>query len=320
MVSITKVRECNARAASDARTVCVFAGATSGIGAGTLSRLVQMRPNSTFYVIGRSATRFAQFQQQHLVHSIHSQNGNGQVIFLEAEISILAQVDDVCRRIARLENRVDWLYMSPGMIPLNGPQYTSEGLETCFALSYYSRVRLLINLIPLLNRSPRPTVLNVLNGGKEQPLLEDDLGLNHNWSALRVVNHSTTMTSLVFDHLSAQNPEIAFIHAQPGWVHTDNFARLSDSDHGLMWGLIVAGIQTLVNVLVALFGISASEAGERQAFHLASGLFGPGTWLVDHQSDDVAPNLVIMQGRRHSLPAKVWNHTHEVFEKTLLSQ
>ncbi|KAJ0418302.1 hypothetical protein BJY00DRAFT_315031 [Aspergillus carlsbadensis] len=315
MVALTAVRECNTCAASDERMVCVCAGATSGIGAGTLSRLVQLRPNSTFYVIGRSAARFAAFQQQDLIGSIQSQNGSGKVVFLEAEFSVLAQVDDVCRKISGIENRVDWLYMSPGMIPLNGAQFTSEGLETCFALSYYSRARLLTNLLPLLNRSRRPKVLNVLNGGKEQPLLEDDLGLEHNWSAIRVVNHSTTMTSLLLDHLSAQNPEIAFIHAQPGWVHTDNFARLSDGDHGLVWDLVVRGIQSVVTVLVTIFGISTSEAGERQAFHLTSGLFGPGTWLVDHHSEDVAPNLVMKQGRQQSLPGKVWSHTDGFFTK-----
>ncbi|KAK2752690.1 hypothetical protein FQN54_008068 [Arachnomyces sp. PD_36] len=319
MVPLTNVRECNARTVSDEHTVCVLAGATSGIGASTLSQLVELRPNGTFFVIGRSAARFARSQQQHLIKSIQSQKGSGHVVFLEAEFGILAQVDDVCRQIARREERVDWLYMSPGMLPFNGAQYTSEGLETCFALSYYSRARLLINLMPLMKRSPRPKVLNVLNGGKEQSVLEDDLGLNHNWSALRVVNHSTTMTSLLFDHLSAQNTKIAFIHAQPGWVHTDNFARLSEDAHGVIWGLIVTGIQSLARVLVALFGISVGEAGERQAFHLTSSLFGPGTWLVDHQSQDVPPNQVVRQARQHSLPSTIWRHTNEVFQKILPS-
>lgn len=180
-------------------------------------------------------------------------------------------------------------------------------------------MRLLTNLLPLLRQSPQPRVLNVLNAGKEQPLLEDDLGLKKNWSAIQVVNHSTTMTSLLFDYLSAQNPGIAFIHTQPGWVHTDNFARLLDPEQGLMWRLTVTCIQCLARTLVELFGISASEAGERQAFHLASGLFGPGAWTVDYRSEDVAPNSAMKRARQDSLSVKVWNHTNEVFVEALRS-
>lgn len=127
MVAFTTVTECNVRAASDEPSVCVFAGATSGIGAGTLTRVAELRPNSTIYVIGRSAARFANGQQRDLVQSIKSRNGTGQVIFLEAEFSLLAQVDDVCRQVASRESRVDWLYMSPGMLPFNGANCMALG-------------------------------------------------------------------------------------------------------------------------------------------------------------------------------------------------
>ncbi|KAI0483193.1 hypothetical protein GGR56DRAFT_230644 [Xylariaceae sp. FL0804] len=41
----------------EARRVRVFIGATSGIGFGTLRRMVTMLPNSIFYLLGQSAAR-----------------------------------------------------------------------------------------------------------------------------------------------------------------------------------------------------------------------------------------------------------------------
>ncbi|KAI1116884.1 hypothetical protein F5Y14DRAFT_448680 [Nemania sp. NC0429] len=92
-----------------------------------------------------------------------------------------------------------------GGVPINGVEYTAQGLDACFALSYYSRMRLLSNLLPLLRRSEGGgRVLSVLNGGKEAFINEDDIGLDKNWSLFSVVGHTTLLTSLALDHLAAQ--------------------------------------------------------------------------------------------------------------------
>lgn len=55
------IKQYNAQFASQnhENLVCVFAGATSGIGASTLQKMVSILGASTFYVLGRSKTRFA---------------------------------------------------------------------------------------------------------------------------------------------------------------------------------------------------------------------------------------------------------------------
>jgi hypothetical protein len=87
-------------------------------------------------------------------------------------------------------------------VALTGRIDTNEGLEMCFALSSYSRMRLLWNLLPFLRQSPRPRALSMLNGGKKQRMRDDDVGLERHWSTLAVVTHTTTMTSLAFKHLA----------------------------------------------------------------------------------------------------------------------
>lgn len=76
-----------------------------------------MLHSPTIYVIGRSASRFANRKTK-----LEILNTKAKIIFLEAEISLLSEVDRVCKQIISTEKRVDYLYMSPGLMPLNGPE------------------------------------------------------------------------------------------------------------------------------------------------------------------------------------------------------
>lgn len=103
----------------DAGLVCVFVGATSGIGASTLETMVQKLLKSTFYVLGRSASRFANQRAK-----LDSLSPSCKIVFIQAEVSLLSAVDAACKEITASEQKVDYVYMSPGLIPLNGPQCT----------------------------------------------------------------------------------------------------------------------------------------------------------------------------------------------------
>lgn len=331
MVKATKIRQCNARFASEHHggLVCVFAGATSGIGASTLERMALMLHAPTFYVLGRSAARLASQRAK-----LESLNPTCQVVSLEAEVSLLSDVDTVCKQITAAERKVDILYMSPGLYPLNGPQCTclqvvnfqtltgridtKEGLETCFTISYYSRMRLICNLLPLLRQSPRPRVLSVLNGGKEKSMYDEDIGLEQHWATRAVIDHATTMTSLAFEHLAENDQRITFLHAFPGLVRTDIFARLTaPASSGVAWRVVLASIRGLFAILILFFGMSAEDSGERQAFHLTSDIYSPGAWRIDSLSDQVYASGVLEQYRERGWPEKVWEHNVRIFDKAL---
>ena len=334
MVKATTIRQCNARFASEHHEglVCVFAGATSGIGAGTLERMALLLHAPTFYVLGRSAARFSSQRAK-----LQSLNPSCTVVFLQAEVSLLSDVDTACKQITDSEKKVDYLYMSPGLMPLNGPQCTclhalnihlltgfvdtKEGLETCFAISYYSRMRLVWNLLPLLRQSPRPRVLSVLNGGKEKAMRDEDVGLEQHWSATTIINHTTTMTSLAFEYLAENDKHIVFMHAFPGWVRTDIFARLTAPEScGVAWKVALALIRGLVAIIMRLFAVSVQDSGERQAFHLTSDRYGPGAWRIDDQSEQVLAAGVLEKYREREWPEKIWEHTVRIFEKVLANE
>jgi NADP-dependent 3-hydroxy acid dehydrogenase YdfG len=121
MVHISTIRERNARYTKEhsAGLVCVFVGATAGIGAATLERMVQMLDDSTFYVLGRSATKF-QAQKSKL----ESLNTNNKISFIQTEVSLVSGVDDACQLVVEKENEVDYLYMSAGKVPFEGATCT----------------------------------------------------------------------------------------------------------------------------------------------------------------------------------------------------
>ena len=314
----------------DVGLVCVFAGATSGIGAGTLEAMVQKLQKSTFYVLGRSASRFANQRVR-----LESLGPSCKIVFIQAEVSLLSSVDDACKQIVASEQKVDYLYMSPGLLPLNGPQCTclpnaelavadtvpldtKEGLELCFALSYYARIRLVCDLLPLLRQSPRPRVLSVLNGGKEKALHGQDLGLDEHWSPFSVINHTTTMTTLAFEHLAEENRRLAFLHAYPGLVKTNIFSRLTPPESsGLLWRVTLASIRGLAAMAMLCFGMEVKECGERQAFHLTTDRYGPGMWRINSASEPVSAPGVLERYREGSWSERVWEYTMSIFDLTL---
>lgn len=176
-------------------------------------------------------------------------------------------------------------------------------------------MRLTGNLLPLLLVAPRPRVLSVLNGGKEKTLREDDLGLVHNWSPFGVIGQCTTMTTLAFDHLAAQNKGITFVHAFPGFVRTNISSMAAPPGSGTLKRVYVAVVRSLIGVLMVFMGITPEASGERHAFYLTSPVFGSGVSLVDDKSEVVKAPLVLGQYRAAGWPKRVWEFTQSVFDR-----
>jgi hypothetical protein len=194
---------------------------------------------------------------------------------------------------------------------------TEEGLELCFVVSYYSRSRLVSNLLPLLRKSPLPRVLSILNGTKEKRIDESDIGLEKNWGIVSVVNHTTICQSLAFDYLAADdgNKNITFIHATPGFVNTGTPRTTYPSKKdGLLWWAFVSVMQVVSGWIIRYFGFTLQESGERHAFHLTSGDFMPGSWRTNKYNDIVPDNVALKHYQEHGWAEKIWDHTLRVWD------
>ncbi|CAG7561046.1 unnamed protein product [Fusarium equiseti] len=313
--------------------VAVFVGATRGIGSATLKALTPKLEKPRLYVIGRSQAKF-----EPELTTLRECNPNAEIRFLEAQVSLLKEVDDVCDRILQIESYLDLLYMSPGSLAFGGPHYTEEKIDLCFALSFYSRMRFIGRLLPILLQASKPRVFSVLAGGHETPLYikDGDIGLrnNGNYTAPRAVNQVTTLHSLALMHFASQHTKVSWLHVYPGWVATDFLSNLLQSAGviGVLVGKIIGPIYRLVSK-------SEDECGQRQASYALSGRYPSRDMIcaamVDMNSQEQCHGAcggfyrVLSDGRtatgnevlgpleKGEWPRKVAEHVQEVFDAVL---
>jgi hypothetical protein len=156
-------------------------------------------------------------------------------------------------------------------------------------------------------------------------MVEDDLGLEDkkNYATRAAMTHTTTMMSLALEYLSQQHKDIVFLHAYPGLVRTDIFARLeAPPGSSLLRKLVVVFVSKGVTALMWLFGIPPEESGERQAWHLTSTVFEKGKLhQINQKSDEIAPGdlKVFEDYKQRGWPERVWEYTMRVLERAVAS-
>ncbi|KAJ7882594.1 hypothetical protein B0H14DRAFT_3082489 [Mycena olivaceomarginata] len=110
---------------------------------------------------------------------------------------------------------------------VRGPQGHAWGLEPSMSTRYYSPLRAVQQLLPLLNAAPSPRVISVLAGGHEAQMNEADLDLRDsaNWSYWNAAVHAATMCTLSLERLACGNPGLSVVHWHPGAVATPGLAK-----------------------------------------------------------------------------------------------
>ena len=179
-------------------------------------------------------------------------------------------------------------------------------------------MRFIHNLLPLLRQSPNARVLTVLNGGGEAPINHDDIGLQQHWSTPALMKHTTTMMTLALEYLAKNDRQIIFMHAAPGIVKTDIFAKLkAPESSSVLRRLVIVLARCLAALAMMFIGMSVEECGERQAFYLTNNSFGPGAWRVTASSDVASGPSVLDRYRDQGWPEKIWDHTLRAFDSAL---
>lgn len=95
------------------------------------------------------------------------------------------------------------------------------------SLLYYSRMRIITKLLPLLLASAQPAhVISVYGPGRDSTLVQDDLSLRSpkNYSFSNAGSHAAYLTTFFMEYLAAQHPgKLALAHYFPGLVLSDVF-------------------------------------------------------------------------------------------------
>ncbi|KAK5055118.1 hypothetical protein LTR84_012866 [Exophiala bonariae] len=268
MVNLDDVRKANSSLVQRQPLVAVFTGGTGGIGLSTLKTLAATHSSS-----GRGLRVYITGRNQHATEKIIADCLNicpqGDFRFIQvADLSLLRDVDRACEEIIKEEKacvtagtapKLDLLFMSQGELSLK--PYTTdaaEGLEFRVSLLYYSRMKTILNLLPLLLESTLPAhIVSVFAAGKEGELHLDDLSMRDpkHQGVVGTRSHVTYMTTFFFEYLASKHPgKLSLVHVYPGLILTDGFKYMP------FWFRVIwrAALPVL-----GLFCTSLEECGQR---------------------------------------------------------
>ncbi|RDW71426.1 hypothetical protein BP6252_07989 [Coleophoma cylindrospora] len=263
MVSLSAVQSSNSLIPSTLPRglVAVFVGGTSGIGESTLKKFAKLSITPRIYIIGRS-----QEAGERIEAECRLLNPEGVYIFIQADVSLIRVVDELCEEIKAKETHLNILFLSAGL-PILDRRETPEHLHLLASLNYYSRLRFITNLLPLLQRaSALRRVVTVAGGGLEGPLDPSDFPALH--VPLRAIRgHLTTLITLGLEAVATKAPEVSFVHDYPGTVKTPLMSRTE--------GFLGVFLRALVYLLGRWMCVPLEESGDRHLYLATSARYPP---------------------------------------------
>ena len=308
MVSLKVVQQSNSEVANLPQgIVALFIGATSGIGRSTLRQFAHHASSPRSYSVARPS---AVASHDSFLTSLQQSKPQGFYKLITADVSLISEVDKVVAAITQKESKLDILFMSPGFMAFEGRKNTKEGLDPSMTTRYYSRLRAIQQLLPLLNNAAAPRIISVLGGGIERPLYEDDLDLRKegHWSMWTSAFHPATMGTLALEILARENPRLSIVHWFPGPVATPGLAKAKE------YGMEPPNQMNI------------EEAGARGVFLITSGRYavegkdsvqksGGGIFLIDPLGESTDNELLLADMRGRGVDEKVWKFTQEIFDE-----
>ena len=345
--------------------VVALMGGTTGIGSYVAQAWATAFANHgsslRVYVVGRNAQRGEAVMKQ----GRETSPGSDWRFVKGADISLLKEVDRVCQEIIKQEEeapfaggpaRLDVLYMSQALSPLqlsDGKLFlicfnlsnantkcdlvTSEGIDAQMSLLYYSRMRYIQRLTPLLTAaSTTAHVISIFAGGPEDSFKigETPIGtpLPNSYGITSVRKHVAFMKTFFFEELAEKHAgKISFVHIFPGLV--DGPVFLSDVNpwyFRFLWRILKSligwymtspedcgtvmvylatkrypakGTVTPGNGSTVIGGVSYSSQRE----------LGGGAYSVGQRGDECS-GVSYAKIRKSDTSKKVWEHTMRILE------
>lgn len=113
MVLLSTVHESNGRisTALPPGLVAVFVGATSGIGEYTLKCFAKRSLQPKVYLVGRSRSG-----SERVLTECKAINPHASFTFIQADVGLIKNVDDVCQQIRDRESTINILFMTQGSL------------------------------------------------------------------------------------------------------------------------------------------------------------------------------------------------------------
>ena len=201
------------------RTV-VVTGATSGLGQAAASQLAEL--GARVILVGRNPDK-AEATRREIVAA----TGNDDVAVALADLSLLADVRKLARKLLETEPRIHVLVNNAGVLP-NQRTTTPEGNETALATNLLAPYLLTEMLLPRLRESAPSRIINVSSGGMYATgLALDDLQYEKSTydgsrAYARTKRALVTLTEMWAEQLKDSGVVVHAMH--PGWADTPGVA------------------------------------------------------------------------------------------------
>ena len=218
-----------------------------------------------------------------------------------------------------------------------------EGLDRKLTLNYYSRMRFISNLLPLLQSATTNSpssfsrAVSLLAAGTERKINVNDLELKNTFTTARCADHSVVMNDFMVEEFAKQQPGTTFMHGFPFVVDTGIARELP------WWGRVGA---RAVTTILSPWMVSQEETAQRQLFHATSGLYPPaqtksasqtaagissgdmlaviegadeqigsGAYLTNWNGDAIKQKAFLKEYRAQGYGKIIWDHTMGIFDR-----
>lgn len=279
--------------------VAVFVGGTSGVGDYTVKAFAKYARGSRAYIVGRSepnATR--------IMAECRALGPSNTVEFIQGDISLLNTVDDICRRIRAKETAINILFQTQGSMAFSASMSffvsffilsvflltaplpaTSEGLSLAASLGMHSRVRFILNLMPLLQRATLlRRVVCVMAATCEGPIDIDNLA-GVGFSLRQRRDQFASAQTLLLETIASAGIGVGFVHDVPGVVQSG----ITRDAEGFGMKMLIA----VTGLLGPLIQTPVDECAEMHLFFATSARFSSS---VGNSSGGAAGDGVPLKG------------------------
>ncbi|KAF2668603.1 hypothetical protein BT63DRAFT_425902 [Microthyrium microscopicum] len=346
MVKLDVVHQFNTNLANSQPLVAVLAGATAGIGEATVRSLAEAHGTHgkglRVYFVGRNSKA-----AQQIIADCKGICPNGEFIFVRAsDLALLKEVDRVCEGILKAEQtvandgkaKIDLLVLSQGMLSFDPRKDTPEGLDEIMSLSYYSRMRFIIQLLPLLLESTIGHVVSVFNPKLEGKVILDDLSLREpkNFAFKIGASHLVHLHTFFFENLAQRHArKLSLIHLFPGLVLTNAaYNGNLPTWMKMLWRYVVAPLSGWRAVPKAecgariLFltspkyparsmnaGGDAHTVDDLEVATSSDGIVGGGAYRIDLDGETIATGEAYETAKAAGMYDLVYEHTMKAFKE-----
>lgn len=204
---------------------------------------------------------------------------------------------------------------------------TSEQVHLLAALNYYSRIRFITNLLPLIQRAPSlRRIVTVGGGGLEGPLDATDFSALHvPLPGLR--SHLSTLITFGLEAVAKTALEVSFVHDYPGSVITGLYRDMKGPPFAIQDSVPIedCGERHLYLATSARFPPSEGESpavslGEGVEAALGTtGKTGSGVYSIGSECESASSEVIqlLSELREKGMVEKVWRHTEGEFRRII---